>query len=280
MEGGHQVKTAAIYLAIFIAVLAISPVLRAQVSQKAEEEAVPNSNRPYNPRDLSGVWRGAAATEKNVVPFHSKQPEPPLTAWGKQHLLPGGITHGKHPVSSGGFPGQNCDPIAAPAQFSYLRFYPMEIIQLPGRIHEDFEDHREWRDIWIGEQHPKDVWPTYMGNSVGQWEGNTLVVDTNGFNGKDFVTEDIDHLMSDQFHLVERYRRVSYNTLLVDMTFSDPKFWGDKSWSGWTQTLKLQNDRLEEWICVPEVDALYNKEVMKPAYGSKRLEQPNNAPKK
>lgn len=272
-------RRALICLGVFVTILTISPTIGAQVSPEAVKEAVPNSNKPFNPRNLAGVWRGASAIEKHVTPFHSTNPEPPLTAWGKKHLIPGGITHGSHPVPSGAFPGQNCDPIAAPAQFSYLRFYPMEIIQLPNRIHEDFEDHREWRDIWIGEQHPKNVWPTYMGNSVGKWDGNTLVVDTIGYNGKDFITEDIDHLMSNEFHLVERYRRVSYNTLKVDMTFRDPKFWGNTPWTGWSQTLKLQNDRLEEWICVPQIDATFNKKVMEPAYGSKGLELPKSAPK-
>jgi hypothetical protein len=261
----------------FAASAASSPKIIAQSGAKTA--TVPDSTKPYDPRDLSGVWR-LPMTPKSNLQFKSSMPEPPLTPWGTEHKFPGGITHGSHITVSGGFPGQNCDPIAVPAQFSYLRFYPIENIQLPGRIHQVFELHREWRDIWIDKEHPKDLSPTYMGDSVGKWEGNTLVVDTIGYNGKDFVTEDVDHPMSDQFHLIERYTRTSYNTLTIEMSFQDPKVWGDKTWSGFTRVLKLQDDQLEEWICVPEVDAEFNKKIMKPTYGSEGLNLPKDQPKK
>jgi hypothetical protein len=260
-----------------LAVLTISSAVT--VAQTAAKTAtVQDDKRPFDPHDLSGVWRLPMTPKSNLL-FRSQMPEPPLTQWGKDHIFPGGITHGSHITVSGGFPGQNCDPIAAPAQFSYLRFYPIENIQLPGRIHQVFELHREWRDIWIDKEHPKDLSPTYMGDSVGKWDGNTLVVDTIGYNGKDFVTEDVDHPMSTEFHLVERYTRTSYNTLVIEMTFSDPKVWGDKVWTGFTRTLKLQDDQLEEWICVPEVDSEFNQKIMKPTYGSNGLNLPKTAPK-
>jgi len=235
-------------------------------------KSVPDSDKPFDHHDLSGVWR-LAMEPRSSVPFRSPSPEPPLTDWGKAHLFPGGITHADKSGTvavDGGFAGQNCDPIGFPAQFAYLQYYPMEIFQVPGRIiHQVFELHREWRDIWIDKEHPSDLSPTYMGDSVAKWEGDTLVVDTVGYNGKDWVTENIDHPMSDQFHLVERYTRTSYNTMKIEMAFYDPKFWGDKPWTGFTRTLKLQNDQLEEWICVPEVNAEYNERILKPATNSK-----------
>ena len=243
---------------------------------QGERGPSPNSERPFDPRDLSGVWRLPKNAPKSVALFRSPQPEPPLTDWGKQHLFPGGITHGAHPTPSGHFPGENCNPIAVPSQFSYLRFYPFENIQLPNRIHQVFELHREWRDIWIGAEHPKDMSPTYMGDSVGHWEGNTLVVDTIGYNGTEWITEDVTHPMSKDFHLVERYTRLDHDTLKVEMTFSDPKNWGEKSWDGFVRILKLQPDHLQEWICVPAVDAEFNRKIMQPTYGSQHLELPEN----
>ena len=270
-------KLRVIVLVVLAGLATSGSTLVAQSGAKSAD--VPATEKVYDPHDLSGVWR-LPMTPKSNLSFTSPMPEPTSTPWGKEHVFPGGITHGSNITVSGGFPGQNCDPIAVPAQFAYLRFYPMENIQLPGRIHQVFELHREWRDIWIDKEHPQDLSPTYMGDSVGKWEGNTLVVDTIGYNGKEWITEDVDHPMSNQFHLVERYTRTSYDTLKIELTFYDPKNWGDKSWSGFTRTLKLQNDQLQEWICVPEVDAEFNQKIMKPTYGSEGLNLPKDAPKK
>jgi hypothetical protein len=276
-----QMRALARRLLCGLIVFAIAPpAARMALSQAAARAvAVGDSNKTFDPHDLSGVWR-LDLTQKATILFKSSEAEPPLTDWGKQHLYEGGITHGSNPIPSGHFPGENCGPIAVPAQFAYLRFYPFENIQLPGRIHQVFELHREWRDIWLNRDHPQDLTPTYMGDSVGKWEGNTLVVDTIGYNGKDFVTEDVDHPMSSQFHLVERYTRTSYNTMKVEMTLSDPKVWGGKSWGGFTRILKLQDDHLQEWMCVPEVDSEFNRKIMQPTYGSEHLNLPKEEPKK
>lgn len=263
---------------LFAAIAAIALSGAFVFAQAPEQTTVPDSDRAFDPHDLSGVWRVPKGARAELL-FRSTNPEPPLTPWGKEHLFAGGITHGPHANPSGQFPGQNCDPISIPAQFGYLRFYPVENIQSPDRIHQVFELHREWRDIWIGKDHSPDLLPTYMGESVANWDGNTLVVDTTGYNGKDFVTEDVDHPMSDQFRLVERYTRTKYNTLKIDMTFYDPKYWGETPWTGFTRTLKLQTDHLQEWICAPEVDSEFNQKVMKPTYGSKNLNLPKSEPK-
>ena len=265
---------------VSISVLTISTLsARAQTPAKPEPTPVSTTTTSFDPRDLSGVWRLPMKGPKTSLLFRSTEPEPPLTDWGQQHMFPGGITHGAHPVPSGHFAGENCEPIAVPAQFAYLRFYPFENIQTPDRIHQVFELHREWRDIWIGAEHPKDLSPTYMGDSIGHWDGNTLVVDTVGYNGKDWITEDVGHPMSNQFHLVERYTRLDHDTLKLEMTFYDPKNWGDKPWGGFTRVLKLQSDHLQEWICVPEVDEKFNEKIMKPTYGSEHLNLPKDSPK-
>lgn len=270
-------------LAIFFmagALLSSVPIALSQTGTEAATVTSPEAQTKFNPRDLSGVWRLPMTGPKSALLFRSTEPEPPLTEWGKQHMFPGGITHGLHPTPSGHFPGENCGPIGVPAQYSYMRFYPFEIIQLPNRVLQLFELHREWRNIWIDAEHPKDLTPTYMGDSTGHWDGNTLVVDTIGYNGKDWITEDVPHPMSKDFHLVERYTRLDPNTLKLEMVFTDPKTWGDKSWGGFTRILKLQHDRLQEWICVPAVDDEFNEKIMKPTYGSKYLNLPKANPEK
>ena len=266
---------------ILAALMTSASLAVAQTAEKTNPKPVSAiaDDKAFDPHDLSGVWRLPKNAPKTSLLFRSTESEPPLTDWGKQHMFPGGITHGSHPVPSGHFAGENCQPIAVPAQFAYLRFYPFENIQMPDRIHQVFELHREWRDIWIGVDHPKDLSPTYMGDSVGHWEGNTLMVDTIGYNGKDWITEDVGHPMSNQFHLVERYTRLDHETLKLEMTFYDPKNWGDQPWAGFTRILKLQSDHLQEWICVPEVDEKFNEKIMKPTYGSEHLNLPKDSSK-
>ena len=249
----------------------------AQASTAGQQSgpAAASAQQGFDPHDLSGVWALGKDAPRASLLFRSSEPEPSLTDWGNAHLYAGGITHGPHPAPSGHFPGENCNPVAAPAQYAYLRFYPFELVQKSDRVIQLFELHREWREIFMRADHSSDVSPTYMGDSVAHWEGDTLVVDTIGYNGKDFVTEDVDHPMSNQFHLIERFTRLDHDTLKLDLTFMDPKNWGDKQWGGFTRTLKLQSDPLQEWLCVPSLDAEFNEKIMKPTYGSQHLELPN-----
>ena len=94
--------------------------------------------------------------------------------------------------------------------------------------------------------------PTWV-HSVAHWEGNTLVVDTIGYNGMTQLTQGVGHRPSDAFHLVERYTRISYDRLLLEMTMYDEKAWGpDASWDGLSKTFALMpGERLQEFICVP-----------------------------
>ncbi len=81
-----------------------------------------------------------------------------------------------------------------------------------------------------GRGHPEDPDPTWMGHSIGRWDGDTLVVDTVGFNDKTWI-DPLGHSHSEALHLVERYRRVDPNTLVIDLTFEDAKAFL-KPWSG------------------------------------------------
>lgn len=79
-----------------------------------------------------------------------------------------------------------------------------------------------YRVIYMdGRSHPEDLKPTYQGHSIGHWEGDTLVVDTVGFNEKMwFDPEGSPH--TDQLHLIEHFTRVDYDTLKYEVTIDDP----------------------------------------------------------
>jgi len=246
----------------------------------------------FDPHDLSGSWISTAGAQ--VVGDNNPVPEPPLTPWAKEHLLiKGGITHaglnatskgvpssGSLPegqaafdangvptnVPGGHYPGENCEPQGVPVQFNFTVYYPFQFVVLPDRIYQMFEDHREWRTIRLNQDHPKDLFPTYFGNSVAKWEGNTLVVDTIGFNGRLWISENIGHKMSDAFHLIERYHLLDATHLELEMTYLDPKAWGDKAWPGWKKefTLDSKGDSLLEGICDPAHWREYDSVVSDP----------------
>jgi hypothetical protein len=105
--------------------------------------------------------------------------------------------------------------------------YPMEIVQLPEqkRILMIFEGATHiWREIYMdGRPHPQGdgLNPTYLGHSVGRWEGDTLVVDIVGFNEQTWI-DYYGHPHTDMLHVVEKYSRPNKNVLHYEATFDDP----------------------------------------------------------
>jgi hypothetical protein len=101
--------------------------------------------------------------------------------------------------------------------------YPVEIMQTPNRLALLFESNNIFHVIFTdGRGHPKDLDPSWMGHSVGTWEGDTLVVDTIGFNGRTWI-DTAEHPSSDQLHVVERIHFIDRQHLGYEVTWEDPK---------------------------------------------------------
>ena len=100
--------------------------------------------------------------------------------------------------------------------------YPIEIVQTPGRITFLHEVAHNIRRIYLDQPHPKHVALSFLGNSIGHWEGDTLVVDTVGLNDRTFI-DDEGSSHSTQEHVMERYRKIdSGASLELIMTVEDP----------------------------------------------------------
>ncbi|MBN4053985.1 hypothetical protein JYT97_03775 [Haliea sp. AH-315-K21] len=229
----------------------------------------------FDSRDLSGVW-GAIPGSGNNFNYGIGTPPPPLTQWGMENLRLEAITHAAVgdrtaeftingvPTNTLGsnYPGKDCEPLGQPANLDYVAFGPMEFVysRSGDRIIQMLEYHREWRTLWLTDEHPEDIYPSYMGDSIAYWEGNTLVVDTTGFNGLTQLTQGVGHRPSDAFHMVERYTRVSYDRVELVMDMYDEKAWGEgASWSGLAKTFALMpGERLQEFICVPSEFAAFD----------------------
>jgi hypothetical protein len=141
-----------------------------------------------------------------------------------------------------------------------------EIIQIPGRILLYFESDHVHREVWMdGRELPKDPDPTWYGYSVGKWDGDTLVVDTIGFNDKTWI-DSWGNPHSEDMRVVERYRRVDHDTLELKMTVIDPKAYTAPLVSS-PKTFSLHPKyELVESLCVPEDEKTFLDRVREPAF--------------
>jgi hypothetical protein len=206
-------------------------------------EGKPNLSAPA-PRmngkpDLSGVWQadrtplsefnrvlGADATEvqvdlgdvtKHVVNvFWDVKPEDvPLRPEGAAIMQ----RRAKTPTS---YPPTNCLPTGLPGSLFVIAFKmiqtPREIVVLPGTGDPPRQIYTDGRNL------PNDPQPSWMGYTVGRWEGDTLAADTIGFTEKSWL-DLIGHPRSESMRITERYRRRDFGHMDLEMTFDDPKYY-------------------------------------------------------
>jgi hypothetical protein len=246
------------------AALAFSSVALAQTAeQSGGEKAQAAAATP----DFSGVWRQRRPPGSSAGGMYSFGKEmPPMTPWAEAKFKANKPSYGPRAVADSNDPVNpttgdvGCAPPGVPR--IYLHPFPMEIIQIPGRVIMLFEFDHFVRQIYTdGRGHNDNLPPLWMGDSIGKWEGDTLVVDTTNFNDKTWLDRG-GHPHSDQLHLVERIRRVDHDTLQIDMTFEDPKAY-TKPWIG-QQFFQLRPRwNLMELICEDNANFLeLQKEVM------------------
>lgn len=124
-------------------------------------------------------------------------------------------------VSPLGSPNSRCLPGGIPHAMFVLTFKmtqtPREIVMLP--------EADPPREIYTdGRSLPKDPLPSWMGYSVGKWEGDTLVVETNGLNEQAWI-DGAGHPRSESMRITERYRRRDFGHMDLEITFDDPKYY-------------------------------------------------------
>ena len=176
--------------------LALSPATRGQ-----------NTTKPGPAPDISGVWQ-LAKVQGVLFPNGGA----PLTPWAEAKLK------AANPQTND--PNLACLPEGMP-RFMISIPLPMEIFQVPTRVVIIREGVQLYRQIYMNRQHLKDLDPTYSGDSIGKWEGDTLVVDTIGLKDSTWVDNaGLPH--SEAMHVLERIRRTDHDTLVDDLTIEDP----------------------------------------------------------
>jgi len=148
-------------------------------------------------------------------------------------------------------PVMACLPAGFPRVFLSVRTN-FEIVQVPSRVVMLFETHRLSRIIYTdGRALTEGAPPSFMGQSVGRWDGDTLVIETTGLMGGDETWLDrAGHPHTDALRVTERIRRPDQNTLEIEFLFDDPKAY-TRPWGG-KQVYKLQTEweLMEAVLCL------------------------------
>jgi hypothetical protein len=152
-------------------------------------------------------------------------------------------------------PMARCLPAGIPAATLFSQF--QKIVQTPGLIVIMIELDSAHRQIYTdGRKLPADPERLWLGYSVGKWEGDTLVVESAGFNDKSWL-DAMGHPHSEAMRVVERYRRRDFGHLDEEITIDDPKMYTRPFTIKVTHLLEPDSDILEYFCAENEKDRIH-----------------------
>lgn len=182
----------------------------AQMSKLKAQKAGPAPRASDGKPDLSGIWTPDRSFIYDISTSLAPGEELPLQPWAAE-LTKKRMNHDD--------PEANCLPAGVPR----MAPYPWKIVQTPKLIVFLYEGNiHSYRQVFLdGRGHEADPNPTWYGESIGSWDGDTLVVDSVGFNDK-FWFDFAGHPHTEKLHVIERYRRPDSAHLEYDVTIDDP----------------------------------------------------------
>jgi hypothetical protein len=191
--------------------------------------------------DLSGIWEPNANKYVRDIAADLKPEDVPFQPWAK--AVYESRIDGSHERED---PDANCLPQGVPKISAAPA--PWKIVQQSGYIVVVYEAFNLWRQIFMdGRSLLPDVNPTWMGYSTGKWDGDTLVVDTRGFNGKAWLDQ-LGKPSTEALHVTERFHRKDFGHMDIQITIDDPKAY-TKAWTVTEPVHLLPNTELLEFIC-------------------------------
>lgn len=155
----------------------------------------------------------------------------------------------------------SCDPLGVPRIL--LANHPFKVVQTPAEVILLYERSHDFREVYMdGREHPKDPDPSWWGHSIGKWDGDTLVIDSIGFNDKTWLDyQGLPH--TEALHVIERYTRVDHDNLRLNLTIDDPKAY-TKPWDV-TRNYKLKPWDIGEDVCVHANEQHFENGIVGPA---------------
>lgn len=231
-------------LAAAALMVAMHPPAMAQSATQSPQQ-LPDWSGVWNPAELNIFDPTAPRQQQNkqsTAAAYMREFPPYNAAWEKRYRK----------VLADNIAGKPTDPTAGCVPGGMPRImttpYPFEIVIQSNRVIILHEVSSQVRRIWTdGRKHPDDLDPTYMGHSIGHWEGDTLVVDTVGMRG-DTVFNVTAAPHSDKIHVTERIRRLSPTKLEDRFVVEDPIAF-TKPWLV-VRTYNLKPDwEIREYVC-------------------------------
>ena len=189
--------------------------------------------------DMSGIWMPQGGFIFNIA-VGMKPEDIPFQPWAKA------LYDSRQANESIDDPVGHCIPAGVPRADAVP--YPWKMLQMPGMIAMLYEAVHGWRQIFMdGREMPKDPNPTWMGYSIGHWDGDTLVVETTGFNDKGWL-DNAGRPATEALKVTEKFHRKNIGTMELAITIDDAKAY-TKPWVV-NETFRLLPDtELLEYVC-------------------------------
>ncbi len=188
--------------------------------------------------DLTGIWR--AADGKYLQNIAADGVQVPFQPWAEALYKERQANFGR------------CLPHGVPDSF-LVTATPFKIVQTPFVTVVLLENQGHFRQIFTdGRGFPKDTPPTWMGYSIGKWEGDTFVVDSIGFNDQTYI-DDGGHPHTEAYHSTERFHRRDFGHMDYEITIDDPKAY-TRPWKVTMPFELFPDNELMESVCENEKD--------------------------
>lgn len=218
--------------------------------------AAPTPKAADGKPDLSGVWESAPEYFYDLA-NDLKPGDVVMLPWARTlQAEREGKDHQDDPLSEcmpPGVPRINMSTPTAPHVF--------KIVQTPKLVVLLYETsaNSTFRQVFLdGRPLPTDPQPTWLGYSIGHWEGDALIVETTGFNGRSWVDTAKGHPQTDAARVIERFSRPDFGHLQIAITIDDPKAYA-KPWTAKVPVHLLPDSDLIETYCENEKDRVHKR---------------------
>ena len=222
--------------------------------------------QPSAPPDLNGFWINQYTPDLSTALGR----QPPFTEFGAERW---------RTVDTAKDPSSICLPVGPSRGFTAP--FPFMLAQSSSMISIMFEYQTIWRAIHLdGRPHPDDLadYPYFMGHSIGKWEGDTLVVDTQGIDERSWL-DTAGHEHSDKLRLTERFKKTGPDTIEWTVTFDDPVYF-TRPWSiSRTFTRGKPGDRVLPYTCNENNKDVEHLRPNQPNLNYKHVPETTTAPK-